>query len=166
MLCDSTIRKHIRLGDIVIDPVPADVAFQPASVDLRLNQGHKLIDAVDHRELDEPFIFLRPNDCVLASTLERVKIPDFMVGRVEGKSTWGRRFLQVHSTAGFIDPGFFGEITLELRNDSPRVLRLLPGDYIAQLSFDFLDQRCERPYGHPELKSHYQGQRGATLPTR
>lgn len=164
MLCDSTIRKHLKRGDIVIHPEPEDVAFQPASVDLRLNQGHQILLTDGYHEFDQPVIFLHPDQCVLASTLEEVKVPAFMVARVEGKSTWGRRFLQVHSTAGFIDPGFHGRITLELRNNGPRVLRLIPGDYIAQLSFDFLDKNCDRPYGHKELNSHYQGQQYATLP--
>lgn len=174
MLCDRSIIKHIRAGDIVIDPQPPHNAIQPASVDVML--GARFIEvlnvgdsqffsadlplsppAPDLGFLTETFCIM-PGQCVLASTRERIKVPDFMVARVEGKSTWGRRFLQVHSTAGFIDPGFFGRITLELKNQSPAPLILPVGGAIAQISFDLLDAACDRPYGSDGLFSHYQGQ--------
>lgn len=164
MLCDRTIRHHIAVGDIVIAPTPPDTAMQPASIDLRLGFGHKHVLVNGYHAMDTPQITLQPNDCVLAVTLERLKVPDSMVARVEGKSTWGRRFLQVHSTAGFIDPGFYGQITLELRNCGPQTLIVQAGEPIAQISFAYLDARCDRPYGSEELGSHYQGQLGPTEP--
>lgn len=165
MLSDHTIRDLIMAGQIGILPVPDEACFQPASVDLRLG-GHFLrvmqegvweLDA----EPDEQ-VSLDPGECVLATTAEMLSVPDYLVARVEGKSTWGRQFLMVHSTAGFIDPGFQGQITLELKNLSPRRLHLKVGEPIAQVSFQRLDHAAARPYGHPDLASRYQGQQGAT----
>lgn len=174
MLCDRTIIKHIRAGDIVIEPWPPQGAIQPASVEVSLGRRFIAVENVNDAQFfsaDLPLtppnldlgiktetFCIMPGQCVLASTVERIKLPDFIVGRVEGKSTWGRRFLQVHTTAGFIDPGFFGRITLELKNLSPAPLLLPIGGPIAQISFDLLDAPCDRPYGSFGLFSHYQGQ--------
>jgi dCTP deaminase len=98
---------------------------------------------------------------VLASLVERFVVPDDLVARVEGKSSWARRFLTVHS-AGFIDPGFRGDITMELKNDGGLVLELRPGMVIAQVSFQQMTGPAARPYGTRGLGSHYQGQSGAT----
>lgn len=164
MLCDATIRSLVRDDDIVIKPLPQDRAFQPASVDLRLGSQFRFILAdgtLTYRPVDD-VVTLDPGDCALGHTEEVIGLPSDIVGRVEGKSSWGRRFLMVHSTAGFIDPGFHGQITLELKNISPRKLILRVGVAIAQISFERLDKPAARPYGHSDLNSHYQGQTGAT----
>ncbi len=164
MLCDRTIRKLLASGHVVIEPTPHDAAFQPASVDLSL--GVSFIATWPHRA---PFtcpvgevVELTPGRSMLATTLEAITVPRDVVARVEGKSTFGRRFLMVHSTAGFVDPGFTGQITLELHNLGVEPIALMVGAPIAQVSFDWLDGPCDRPYGSDGLHSHYQGQRGAT----
>lgn len=164
MLSDTSIWTELGGGLLSITPEPAEAAIQPASVDLRLDQHFQLLFAEGYSSMLASVLTLMPGQCALGSTLETVEIPDYLAARVEGKSTWGRRFLQVHSTAGFIDPGFKGQITLELRNNSPVPLLLEAGDYICQISFELLDHPVARPYGHPGLGSHYQGQLGATAP--
>lgn len=180
MLCDRTIVRHIKAGTIVIEPRPPYTAIQPASVDLTLGRSFIAVENINDQIWFRPSLPLsppapdlgfltetfciQPGACVLASTVERISVPDFMVARVEGKSTWGRKFLQVHSTAGFIDPGFSGRITLELKNQSPAPIILPVGGPIAQISFDLLDEPCERPYGSVGLDSHYQGQDDTTGP--
>lgn len=168
MLSDRTIRKLIANGQLALTPPPPDQAFQPASVDLLLgphfsyreqNGDYKTLTL----ETGQTFP-LRPDGCVLAHSTEYVRLPRDVVARVEGKSSWGRRFLMVHSTAGFIDPGFEGQITLELKNMSHYSIKLPVGSPIAQISFDWMDGPCDRPYGHPDLASKYQGQTGATPP--
>jgi dCTP deaminase len=135
---------------------------QPCSLDVRIGEEFIHHPSGERVELDEFFAFtLLPGECVLASVLERMNLPSHVAARIEGKSTWAREFLTVHS-AGFIDAGFCGDITLELKNDGRKVLVLKPGDVIAQLSFLNLDAPAERPYGSPGLDSHYQGQEGAT----
>lgn len=160
MLSDATIRELLRSGRLSIFPIPPDEAFQPASVDLRL--GQEFITAGQYEA--NHVLVLSPGDCVLGTTVEEVAIPEDIVARVEGKSTWGRKFLQVHATAGYIDPGFGGHITLELTNLSRDTLILAAGEPIAQISFDALDRPAERPYGSPGLGSRYQGQVGVTGP--
>ena len=105
---------------------------------------------------------IHPGEFVLGRTLEWVELPDDVVSRIEGKSSVGRLGLIVHATAGFIDPGFNGTLTLEITNLTRIPIKLYPGLPIAQLSFMALDQPAERPYGHPDLGSHYQGQVDAT----
>jgi len=167
MLSDATIKAMLRDGDIGIDPAPPYSAIQPASVDLRL--GGDFIRIGLFGGADKPFklpdgepLAIAPGECLLACTAETVRVPAHLVARVEGKSTWGRRFLMVHSTAGFIDPGFHGQITLELKNLNTARLLLPVGAPIAQISFQLLDLPAERPYGTIGLGSHYQGQTGAT----
>lgn len=133
---------------------------QPASLDVRLGpefimhpEGNRIILA------DGGYYALMPGDCVLASLVEAVSLDDTVVARVEGKSTWARQFLTVHS-AGFIDPGFTGDITLELKNDGKNNLVLVPGMLIAQISFQWLAAPASRPYGTEGLDSHYQYQKG------
>lgn len=140
---------------------------QPASLDVRLS-GHFINPFAEEpgemetATLDPNFIYvLGPGDCLLASLVERVRIPSDALARVEGKSTWARQFLTVHS-AGFIDPGFHGDVTLELKNDGKMPLSLRPGVPIAQISFCDLAAPALRPYGSEGLGSHYQGQTGAT----
>lgn len=139
-----------------------DSQIQPASLDVRL--GPEFVDHPSGREFqlkDDEALYLRPGKCVLASLVERFVIPAGVVARVEGKSSWARRFLTVHS-AGFIDPGFRGDITMELKNDGGLTLELRPGMVIAQVSFQQMLGPAARPYGSPGLGSHYQGQSGAT----
>jgi dCTP deaminase len=164
MLCDRTIRKLLANTHIGIDPMPVDACFQPASVDLSLGTSFvafwptRMLFTAPVGEVVE----LGPGQSMLATTAEALKIPRDVVARVEGKSTWGRRFLMVHSTAGFVDPGFEGQITLELHNLGRTTLALVVGAPIAQVSFDWLDGPAERPYGADGLNSHYQRQLGAT----
>lgn len=160
MLSDRTIRKLIANRQLVIDPMPPDNAFQPASIDLRLGEEFRESSVISSTKLPGQYGLL-PGECLLGHTVERITLPRDLVARVEGKSSWGRQFLMIHSTAGFIDPGFDGQITLELKNLGPAPVRLQPGQPVAQLSFDWLDGPADRPYGHPELGSRYQGQTGA-----
>lgn len=141
-----------------------DSQVQPASLDVRLGPNFT-VQFPDHDEtLFIPaggFLEMQPGACVLGHLLEAVSIPDDTIARVEGKSTWARKFLTVHS-AGYIDPGFKGEITLELKNDGMFPLNLYPGQPIAQLSFQWLAAPALRPYGSDGLGSHYQHQVGPT----
>lgn len=165
MASDHTIRQMLDHGVLVISPRPDDWCFQPASVDLRLGGDFlRVMQEGVWQACAEPGerFSVDPRECVLATTAETLTLPNHMVARVEGKSSWGRKFLMVHSTAGFVDPGFTGQITLELTNLSPRRLHLTVGEPIAQISFERLDHAAARPYGHPDLGSRYQGQTGAT----
>ena len=176
ILSDRTIRRLLAEGRIAIDPLE-EKFIQPASVDVRLddaflvfrrhtssdidpwNVGENLMERITVPEGD-PFI-LHPGEFVLGTTFERLTLPDDIVARIEGKSSLGRLGLLIHATAGFVDPGWSnGQITLELSNVAPLPIRLWPGMKIAQLSFMQMDQPAERPYGHPELGSKYQGQSG------
>lgn len=140
-----------------------DSQIQPASLDVRL--GSHFIEHPSDRSYSvrsgSPWCLL-PGECVLGSLVERFHLADNEVARVEGKSSWARKFLTVHS-AGFIDPGFHGDITLELKNDGHAPIDLYPGVVIAQVSFQFLVAPAVRPYGSEGLNSHYQGQKGTTL---
>ena len=177
VLSDGTIRRLVADGRVVIDPWDPDMV-QPASVDLRLGDSFRvfhnhLAPAID---LDRPpehltelividpdkSFVIHPGEFVLGATLERVQLPDDVVARIEGKSSLGRLGLIVHATAGFVDPGIAGTLTLEITNLTRIPIILWPGKPIAQLSFMALDRPAERPYGHPELGSHYHGQVAAT----
>ena len=170
---DKDIKNAIQAGIIGIDPY-FEKDVQPASVDLHLdkkllifnNSNAPYIDL--KKELpdlnepiiikgDEPFI-IHPGDFVLGSTLEKISIPNDMVARIEGKSSLGRLGLLIHSTAGFVDPGFSGNLTLELANVSRLTITLYYGMRIGQISFQKMVSEAEKPYGSPELKSRYQGQ--------
>jgi dCTP deaminase len=177
VLSDGTIRRLIAGGRVRIEPFD-DSMVQPASVDLRLGTSFRVfhnhrITAIDladpprnlteHVEVDEDESFvIHPGEFVLGRTQERVELPDDIVARIEGKSSLGRLGLIVHATAGFVDPGFKGTLTLEITNLTRVPIILWPGKPIAQLSFMTLDQPAERPYGHPDLGSHYHGQVEAT----
>jgi dCTP deaminase len=177
VLSDGTIRRLVEEGRITIDPWDPDMV-QPASVDLRLGASFRVfhnhrVSAIDLAappenltELvevgdDEPFV-IHPQEFCLGRTAEWVELPDDVVARIEGKSSLGRLGLIVHATAGFIDPGWKGTLTLELNNLTRVPIKLYPGLLIAQLSFMALDRAAERPYGSDELGSHYQGQVAAT----
>jgi dCTP deaminase len=173
VLADRDIRAAIEAGRVVIRPYdPADL--QPSSVDLHLdrsfrvfrNNRYPFIDVrqpqPDLTELlriedDEPFI-LHPGEFVLGQTLEWVELPDDLVSRLEGKSSLGRLGLLIHSTAGYVDPGWKGTLTLELSNVANLPIALYFGMKIGQISFFELTSAVERPYGSPELGSKYQGQ--------
>lgn len=140
-----------------------DSQIQPASLDVRLARDFRDYvtgEQLPFRHADDTF-FLGPGECVLACLVERFAMPRFLVGKVEGKSSWARKFLTTHA-AGFIDPGFRGDITLELKNDGRMSLELRPGDVIAQVAFHQLSDIPQRLYGSAGLGSHYQGQAGAT----
>jgi dCTP deaminase len=173
---DRSIREAIEAGTIQIEPYESSFV-QPSSVDLRVGDGFRVF--VNHRysEIDprspqddltslvevgdHPFM-LHPGEFVLGSTLERVKLGEDVVARLEGKSSLGRLGLLIHSTAGFIDPGFEGHITLELSNVATLPIAIYPGMKIGQISFYQMTTAAEFPYGSPELGSKYQGQTGPT----
>ncbi len=177
VLSDGTIRRLVEEGRIRIDPWDAGMV-QPASVDLRLGPSFRVfhnfrVESIDLAEpptnltehvqvgSDESFV-IHPGEFVLGRTEEWVELPDDLVARIEGKSSLGRLGLIVHATAGFVDPGFKGTLTLEITNLTRVPIVLWPGKPIAQLSFMTLDRPAERPYGHPDLGSHYAGQVDAT----
>jgi dCTP deaminase len=177
VLSDGTIRRLVEDGRIKIDPWDESLV-QPASVDLRLGDSFRVFhnhraSAIDLRDPpqhlteevkvtgDEPFV-IHPGEFALGRTMEWVELPDDIVARIEGKSSLGRLGLIVHATAGFCDPGWKGTLTLELANLTRVPILLYHGLAIAQLSFMALDVPAERPYGHEELGSHYQGQIDAT----
>ena len=173
VLSDRDIRAAIEAGDVRIDPYdPADL--QPSSVDLHLDRSFRVfrnnrypyIDVrapqPDLTELlriddDEPFI-LHPGEFVLGQTVEWVELPDDLVARLEGKSSLGRLGLLIHSTAGYVDPGWKGNLTLELSNVANLPIALYYGMRIGQISFFRMSSPVERPYGSAELGSKYQGQ--------
>jgi dCTP deaminase len=177
VLSDGTIRRLVAEGHVRIEPFD-ETMVQPASIDLRLGTSFRVfhnhrITAIDladpprnlteHVEVEEDESFvIHPGEFVLGRTQERVELPDDIVARIEGKSSLGRLGLIVHATAGFVDPGFKGTLTLEITNLTRVPIILWPGKPIAQLSFMALDQPAERPYGHPDLGSHYHGQVEAT----
>jgi dCTP deaminase len=176
ILSDRSIREAVQAGRIVVDPLGAN-AIQPSSVDVRMgdsfrvfaNHRHPFIDVRADQELtelvsateEEPFI-LHPGEFVLGTTLEKVTIPDDLVARLEGKSSLARLGLLIHSTAGFVDAGWSGHLTLELSNVANLPITLYPGMKIGQLAFFQLDRPAEVPYGSRELGSKYQGQVGPT----
>lgn len=158
MLSDRDIRAALWSGDIKFSPDPEDKAFQPASVDVRMgaNLIHQGVQ-INVADTVAGYFPLYPMQFVLAELLEEVEISSSIVCRVEGKSSLGRKGLGVHITAGFVDPGWHGRLTMELYNFGGDMIHLTPGMYIAQLAFDRLDTPAMRPYGHKELGSHYQG---------
>ena len=177
ILSDRDIKEAIKAKHLLIDPFNED-AVQPVSVDLTLgnklrvfrNDRYPLIDVkmempdlTDLIEIDQliPFI-LHPDAFALGTTAERVGLPDDIMGRLDGKSSLGRLGLLVHSTAGFIDPGFQGRIVLEFSNVAPLPITLYAGMPIAQLSFYKLTSPVEHPYGHGKRQSKYQQQDGPT----
>ena len=177
LLSDRDIRAEIASGRVVLEPFDAELV-QPSSIDVRLDRYFRLFDnhkyphidpAEDQPHLtrlvepdgDEPFI-LHPGEFVLASTYEQVNLPDDVAARLEGKSSLGRLGLLTHSTAGFIDPGFSGHVTLELSNVATLPIKLWPGMKIGQLCLFRLSSPAEHPYGSARYGSRYQNQRGPT----
>jgi len=177
VLSDRDIRAEIAAGRIVIDPYLPE-AVQPSSVDLHLdrrfrvfrNSRYPFIDVrADQPELtelveisgDDPFI-LHPGEFVLGSTFERVQLPNDLVARLEGKSSLGRLGLLIHSTAGYVDPGWEGNLTLELSNVANLPITLYDGMKIGQISFQRLSSPAEVAYGEASIGSKYRGQRDPT----
>jgi dCTP deaminase len=177
ILSDVDIRKELASGRVEIDPFD-ESCIQPSSVDLHVdsqfrvfaNSRYPYIDVrapmPDLTELvevqgTEPFI-LHPGEFVLGSTRERVRLPDDLVARLEGKSSLGRLGLLIHSTAGYVDPGWDGYLTLELSNVANLPITIYPGMKIGQISFFRLSTPAEVPYGSGQTRSKYQGQRGPT----
>ena len=177
LLSDRDIRAELASGRVVLAPFD-EAMVQPSSVDVRIdkffrvfeNHRYPHIDPAEEqpdltREVEpaqgEPFI-LHPGEFALASTYEVVSLPDDIAGRLEGKSSLGRLGLLTHSTAGFIDPGFSGHVTLELSNVATLPIKLWPGMKIGQLCLFRLSSPAEHPYGSSQYGSRYQGQRGPT----
>ena len=177
VLSDRAIRRLIEAGRIGIDPYEPAL-MQPSSLDVRVdrlfrvfrNSRYPFIDVKAEQEgltelvvveNDEPFI-LHPGEFVLGSTLEQVRLPDDLVARLEGKSSLGRLGLLIHSTAGFIDPGFDGHVTLELSNVANLPITIYPGMKIGQVSFMQMTEPATTPYGSEAIGSKYKGQRGPT----
>lgn len=177
LLSDRDIRAEIAAGRVALDPFD-ETLLQPSSVDLRLdrhfrtfnNHAYTHIDpALQQDDLtrmvepaeDEAFV-LHPGEFVLGSTYEVISLPDDVAGRLEGKSSLGRLGLLTHSTAGFIDPGFSGHVTLELSNVANLPIRLWPGMKVGQLCLFRLSSPSEHPYGSAIYGSRYQDQRGPT----
>ena len=177
LLSDRDIKAELESGRIGLTPSEAEMV-QPSSVDVRLDRYFRLFDNHKYAVIDpaeeqpeltrlievdpsEGFI-LHPGEFVLGSTYEKVSLPDDIAARLEGKSSLGRLGLLTHSTAGFIDPGFEGHVTLELSNVATLPIRLWPGMKIGQLCFFKLSSPAERPYGSGATYSRYLGQRGPT----
>jgi dCTP deaminase len=177
LLSDRDIRSEVDLGRVGLHPYDASM-IQPSSIDVRLDRMFRVFEnhryphidpAEEQSELtrevepvgDEAFI-LHPGEFVLGSTYERVSLPDDIAARLEGKSSLGRLGLLTHSTAGFIDPGFTGHVTLELSNVATLPIKLYPGMKIGQLCFFRLSSPSEHPYGSAGSGSRYQDQRGPT----
>jgi dCTP deaminase len=177
ILSDKDIKEHIKSGKIVIDPIKEpERQIQPSSVDLRIGnefKGFKIIrkpciDPMDESDIEsymesfyieegEPFI-IHPGEFALATTYETVELPDNLVARVEGRSSMGRLGITMHVTAGYIDPGFRGKITLEISNIGKMPVALYTGQRVCQIVFETMTSSSERPYGHPERDSKYMNQ--------
>jgi dCTP deaminase len=177
LLSDQDLRKELESGQLRIEPFDARM-LQPSSIDIRLDRYFRVFNNTRYTHIDPqlrqdelttlveadgdgPFV-LHPGEFVLGSTFEAVTLPDDLAGRLEGKSSLGRLGLLTHSTAGFIDPGFSGHITLELSNVANLPITLWPGMKIGQLCLFQLTSPAEHPYGSQQAGSRYQGQRGPT----
>lgn len=176
ILSDKTIKEYLKEGKIVIDPLKDEQQIQPSSVDMRLGDEFKVfkvirkpyIDPKDEEDIaeymesstvpeGEAFI-IHPNEFALATTQEYVKVPDDLVARVEGRSSMGRLGVTMHVTAGYVDPGFEGRITLEISNIGAMPVALYPGQRVCQLVFETMTTPAELPYGHPKRNSKYMKQ--------
>jgi dCTP deaminase len=177
LLSDRDLRKELESGRLGLEPYD-EAMLQPSSIDVRLDRYFRVFDNTKYTHIDpslqqdeltslveqtgdDPFV-LHPGEFVLGSTFELFTLPDDLAGRLEGKSSLGRLGLLTHSTAGFIDPGFSGHITLELSNVANLPITLWPGMKIGQLCLFRLSSAAEYPYGSAQAGSKYQGQRGPT----
>ena len=177
ILSDKTLREELAAGRIVIDPLD-ETCIQPSSIDLHVDGFFRVFrnhtttfidpkqpqdDLTELVEVDDDGAFvLHPGEFVLGSTLEHVGLPDDLVARLEGKSSLGRLGLLIHSTAGFVDCGFRGHLTLELSNVANLPIAIYPGMKIGQISFLRMTTAADVPYGGDATGSKYQGQRGPT----
>ena len=177
ILSDRTIREELASGRIVVDPLD-ESCIQPSSIDLTLDPRFRVFlnhtrgiidvkqDLSDLTELvevpDDQAFILHPGEFVLGATFERIAVPDDLVARLEGKSSLGRLGLLIHSTAGYVDAGFDGQITLELSNVANLPITLYPRMKIGQVSFLRMTTPADNPYGSGTLGSKYHGQRGPT----
>ena len=176
ILSDKTIKEYLKEGKIVIEPLKDEKQIQPSSVDMRLGDEFKVfkvirkpyIDPKDEEDIasymesttvkeGDAFI-IHPNEFALATTSEYVKVPEDLVARVEGRSSMGRLGVTMHVTAGFIDPGFEGKITLEISNIGAMPVALYAGQRVCQIVFETMTTPSEIPYGHPSRNSKYMGQ--------
>ena len=176
ILSDKTIKEYLEEGKIVIDPLKDEQQIQPSSVDMRLCDEFKVFKVIRKPYIDpkdeddiaeymesstvpegEAFI-IHPNEFALATTQEYVKVPDDLVARVEGRSSMGRLGVTMHVTAGYVDPGFEGRITLEISNIGAMPVALYPGQRVCQLVFETMTTPAELPYGHPKRNSKYMKQ--------
>jgi dCTP deaminase len=177
LLSDGDLRKELAAGRLGLEPFD-EAMVQPSSIDVRLDRFFRVFNNTRYTHIDPrqqqddlttpveadddaPFV-LHPGEFVLGSTFETVSLPDDLAGRLEGKSSLGRLGLLTHSTAGFIDPGFSGHITLELSNVANLPITLWPGMKIGQLCLLRLTSPAQHPYGSAAAGSKYQGQRGPT----
>ena len=175
LLSDRDIRSELAEGRVVLEPFD-EAMVQPSSVDVRLDKFFRVFENHRYPHIDpaeeqpeltrevqpqsgEPFI-LHPGEFVLASTYEVITLPDDVAGRLEGKSSLGRLGLLIHSTAGFVDAGWDGQLTLELSNVATLPITLYPGMKIGQISFIQMSTSAEHPYGSKAVGSKYQGQVG------
>lgn len=177
ILSDKDLKEYIKNKKIVIDPLKDEEQIQPSSVDMRLGDEFKVfkvirkpyIDPKDDEDLasymesitvenNNAFI-IHPGEFALATTYEYVKVPNDLVARVEGRSSMGRLGVTMHVTAGYIDPGFEGKITLEISNIGAMPVALYPGQRVCQLVFETMTNPAEKPYGHPDRNSKYMGQK-------
>ena len=158
ILSDRSLREEIAANRILIEPLD-ERCIQPSSIDVKLDL-EELTELISVP--DDGVFMLHPGEFVLGSTLERVALPDDLVARIEGKSSLGRLGLLIHSTAGFIDAGFDGHITLELSNVASLPITIYPGMKIGQVSFVRMTTPADNPYGKGATGSKYQGQRGPT----
>ena len=183
ILHDETLLKYVLTNKIEVSPLPSDDQFQPSSIDLSLDYyftSYKY-DSLGYIDTKDPYLnleeftsnvelkhryerfVLQPNDFVLAQTIEKVQIPSNIVGIVEGRSSFGRLGLLVHATAGYIDPGFEGNITLELKNINNIPIAIYPEQHICQIVFYKMDGHAKYLYGCEKLKSKYQFQNKPTV---
>jgi dCTP deaminase len=177
IVSDKDIKKYLDDEKIIIDPLKDEKQIQPSSVDLRIGNEFKVfkvirkpyIDPLDEEDVasymessivekGEAFI-IHPNEFALATTSEYIKVPNDLVARVEGRSSMGRLGVTMHVTAGYIDPGFEGKITLEISNIGAMPVALYPGQRVCQVVFETMTSPSQKPYGHPERNSKYMGQK-------
>lgn len=176
ILSDKTLKEYLKKGKIAIEPLEDEMQIQPSSIDMRLGNEFKVFKVIRKPYIDpkdpedvasymesttvepgEAFI-IHPNEFALATTNEYVKVPDDLVARVEGRSSMGRLGVTMHVTAGFIDSGFEGKITLEISNIGAMPVALYPGQRVCQIVFETMTTPSEIPYGHPSRNSKYMGQ--------
>ena len=176
ILSDKTLKEYLKQGKNAKQPLEDEMQIQPSSIDMRLGNEFKVFKVIRKPYIDpkdpedvasymesttvepgEAFI-IHPNEFALATTNEYVKVPDDLVARVEGRSSMGRLGVTMHVTAGFIDPGFEGKITLEISNIGAMPVALYPGQRVCQIVFETMTTPSEIPYGHPSRNSKYMGQ--------